>query len=151
MKREPIYQLQKTLDGLTPENLAYIRSWPDIRRETIDGKRIEFVHGSPDNHLKEYGYEDSRMAEYDRTDLDVLFIGHTHRPWMRQNCHTLVINAGSVGLPRDDGCIPSFAAYDTESGKAEIHRIVVDAAPIFAHKEGLHPDVIECLKRKAGD
>lgn len=146
-QREAIYQLRPTIASVTPENMAFIKSWPEIHDETIDGLRMEFVHGSPLNHLKGYSYEDSDMAQYDRPGLDMLFMGHTHRPWMRQNPHTLLVNVGSVGLPRDQGCRPSFAICDTNAREVQLLRIEVDPTPILANPRGLHEDVLNCLKR----
>ena len=53
---EPVYQLRKTIAEISAEELAFVKSWPEIVHETLDGKRLTFVHGSPLNHLKGYSY-----------------------------------------------------------------------------------------------
>ena len=57
-KHEPVYQLRRTMREIRPDELEFVKSWPEIVRETIGGKRITFVHGSPLNHLKGYSYAD---------------------------------------------------------------------------------------------
>ena len=148
-KHEPVYRLRRTMAEISSDELAFVRSWPEIRRETVDGRHLTFVHGSPLNHLKGYTYEDSELALYDDTETDVVFMGHTHRPWIRQNPHTLLVNTGSVGLPRDNGngCRPSWAVYDSLTGIAEIRRIDADPAPLFAMGDLIHESVRACLTR----
>ena len=147
--QEPVYQLRKTIAEITPEELSYIKSWPEIIHETLDGKRLTFVHGSPLNHLKGYSYIDSALALYDNREEDIVFVGHTHRPWIRQNPHTLMVNVGSVGLPRDEGggCRPAWCLYDSSEGKAEIHRVKADPAPLYALKGIVHQSVLDALTR----
>ena len=146
---EPVYQLRRTIDAISQDELDFVRSWPDILRETVDGRRLTFVHGSPLNHLKGYAYEDSELALYDDAETDVVFMGHTHRPWIRRNPHTLMVNVGSIGLPRDNGngCRPAWAIYDTLKGEAEIRRIDADPAPLLALGDQIHESVRACLSR----
>ena len=147
-KNDAVYQLTRSLPTFSEENMAFIRTWPDIRKEVIDGKRIAFVHGSPENHLKGYSYENTEMVNYDDPEMDYLFMGHTHRPWMRKNAHTTVINVGSAGLPRDKGCSPSFAFLDTLTGEATLERIEVDPSPILRNPGSIHEDVLNALLRE---
>ncbi len=148
-KHEPVYQLRRTMAAISPGEMDFIRTWPEIIRSEIDGKRITFVHGSPLNHLKGYTYEDSELALYDDPDTDIVFMGHTHRPWMRKNAHTLMVNVGSVGLPRDEGngCRPSWAICDTISGEVRIKRIDADPTPLLALSGTVHESVLSALSR----
>ena len=148
-KNEPVYRLLPLIDSITPDELAFVNSWPDIIHETIDGKHITFVHGNPLNHLKGYSYADSEFALYDDPNEDIVFVGHTHRPWMRQNPHTLMVNVGSVGLPRDEGggCKPAWVLYDSDTGNPEIRRINADPAPLYALQGVVHNSVLDALKR----
>ncbi len=146
---EPVYRLRETMAGISADELAFINSWPEIAEETIDGKRITFVHGSPLNHLKGYSYADSGLALYDDPAADIVFVGHTHRPWIRQNPHTLMVNVGSVGLPRDEGngSRPCWAIYDSLSGRVELKRISVDPAPLLTRRDCIHESVLAALSR----
>ena len=148
-KHEPVYQLRPVMAEIKPEELNFIKSWPEIVHETIDGKRLTFVHGNPLNHLKGYSYIDSELALYDDPAEDIVFVGHTHRPWIRQNQHTLMVNVGSVGLPRDEGggSRPAWALYDTKGGQPEIHRVSADISPLLALRGKVHESVLEALNR----
>lgn len=148
-KHEPVYQLRRVIDGISDEDLAFVKSWPEIVRETVDGKRLVFVHGSPLNHLKGYSYADSELALYDDPDTDIVFVGHTHRPWIRQNPHTLMVNVGSVGLPRDEGGgnRPAWALFDSEAGTVSIRRVSADTAPLLALRGTVHESVLSALDR----
>lgn len=146
---EPVYQLRKTMAEISPDELAYVKSWPEIIQETCSGKRVTFVHGSPLNHLKGYTYIDSELALYDSPEDDIVFCGHTHRPWIRQNPHTLMVNVGSVGLPRDEGggSKPAWALFDTAAGSIEIRRVNADITPLLSLKGIVHESVLAALDR----
>ncbi len=148
-RHEPVYQLRRTMAEISPDELDYVKSWPEILRVTADGRKLTFVHGSPLNHLKGYSYADSELALYDDPAEDVVFVGHTHRPYIRQNAHTLMVNVGSVGLPRDEGggSRPAWALYDTVTGTAEIRRVQADPSPLLAAADLIHLSVISALGR----
>ena len=146
---EPVYQLRSVISEITPEDMAYVKSWPEIVHETLDGKRLTFVHGNPLNHLKGYSYADSELALYDDPSEDIVFVGHTHRPWIRKNPHTLMVNVGSVGLPRDEGggSKPAWVLYDSQTGIPEIRRVNADITPLLALRGKVHESVLDALKR----
>lgn len=148
-RHEPVYQLRRTMAEISEAELNFVNTWPEIVCEVIDGKRITFVHGSPLNHLKGYTYADSELALYDDPETDVVFMGHTHRPWIRQNEHTMMVNVGSVGLPRDEGngSRPAWALYDTLTGKAEIRRTDADPGPLLERSAEIHESVLSVLSR----
>lgn len=148
-KHEPVYQLRKTMAEISAGELAFVKSWPEIVHETIDGRNLTFVHGSPLNHLKGYSYADSELALYDDPAVDIVFMGHTHRPWIRKNSHTLMVNVGSAGLPRDEGggSKPAWCLCDTRTGQAEIRRVDADSAPLLALKGLVHESVLDALSR----
>lgn len=149
MKHEPVYRLQPVMKAVSEEDLAFVKTWPEVRNEVIDGIRVEFVHGSPLNHLKGYTYEDSELALFDSPKIDIVFMGHTHRPWIHKNGHTLMVNVGSVGLPRDEGggSRPCYALFDSQTGAVELKRFEADISAILAERDKIHESVISCLYR----
>ncbi len=66
--------------------------------------RLLFVHGSP-RRINEYLFpdrpEESFLHMMEKEKAQVLVCGHTHIPFCRRIQHLLVINDGSVGLPKD--------------------------------------------------
>jgi putative phosphoesterase len=76
-----------TRDRVTAEHKAYLRGLPFDRRETIGGRRLRFVHGSP-RKINEYLYEDRPESVFRNiarvADCEILFFGHTHLPYQKQ-------------------------------------------------------------------
>ena len=93
----------------------------------IDGKNFYFVHGSPLDNLWHYVYENDNL-EYllEKSEADVLVMGHTHMPFVKKIGKSFVINAGSVGQPRDGVNRPPFVIFDTKKDYAEIVRVEYD-------------------------
>lgn len=133
---------------LTPENNAFLESLPLTIKETIDGRDIYMVHGSPDDPLNEYIWDDDvdeRALGFwfdDRPEL-VIF-GHTHRPFVKEITSTMVLNPGSVGQPRDKNPRSSFAVVDLHSLSVDRYRVDYDIDAV-ASETGEH------LPRKLGD
>lgn len=148
VSKDEVYQIQETRLHMLKKNLDFIRSWPDSIEEKIDGINLFFVHGTPDSPLEGYGYEDTAITAFDQPGIDFLFIGQTHRPWIRKNMHTTVVNVGSIGLPRDHGSRPSYAVLDTITKQADIIRQTVNPLPILQAPGKIHPVVLNCLRRE---
>ncbi len=89
----------------TDENKAFLRALPMTRRVQLGDLSVLLVHGSP-RKVNEYMFEDRADDYFERlfegTDADVMVCGHTHLPYHKvlpSGRH--VINAGSVGKPKD--------------------------------------------------
>lgn len=74
----------------------------------------------------------------------VFCVGHTHRPLVRRLDSTLVVNAGSAGLPFDGDTRPAYAQLTYQNGEwqAEIVRVAYDlqAAERDFYTSGYLPD-----------
>ena len=111
-----------------------------------DKLNVLFVHGSP-RKINEYLFEDrdekSMLRIMEQADADIMFFGHTHKPYHRilnsgidGNDHFRhAINIGSVGKPKDNnpqGCYvlltikPESSIADKESIQAEFIRFDYD-------------------------
>ena len=132
----------------TDANKTYLRSLaPEIRLE-VEGVRIRLVHGSP-RRMNEYLFEDrdprslARIAQM--ADCDLLVFGHTHKPWVKEIEGVLMVNAGSVGKPKDGDPRAAWALLTIGGDEAigvEIRRIAYDVetmAKAIRAAEGL-PD-----------
>jgi predicted phosphodiesterase len=149
-EREAVYRLADARAQLAPGALAAIAGWPEARTLQRDGRRILLVHGSPDQPLDGYVYPDTVLDGWDDLPYDAVFMGHTHRPFVTRRGSTLIVNVGSVGLPRDVGHLASFVIYDTEADAARHYRVPFDAdAVIAAAGDRLHPSTVACLRRSA--
>lgn len=147
--KEPVYQLAKVRKEISDEVLQRVRNWPTLLDVTLCGKRALFVHGSPTNHTNGYVYPDSELSV---TVHDFVFLGNTHRPFIRKVETTIYINVGSVGLPRDDGRFGSFCIWNTESEVPEILRFKLDASDeIWDSSLMVHDSVIALTNRRELD
>ncbi len=107
-------------------------SWlgePELLLETeIDGKRIYAVHAAPSDPLFKYLPPDTPDDELAReaalADADIILMGHTHKPFLREAGGKLLVNAGSVGQPRDG--IPQASYAVIEDGRVSLHRAEYD-------------------------
>jgi diadenosine tetraphosphatase ApaH/serine/threonine PP2A family protein phosphatase len=89
----------------TEENKIFLRRLPREIPLRVDDLSVVLVHGSP-RRVNEYLYEDRPDASLERlldqAQADVLICGHTHLPYHRiLPSGRQVINAGSVGKPKD--------------------------------------------------
>jgi len=151
VEREAVYRLDAARSRLTAEDIGRIATWPLQRALDVGGRKVLLVHGSPTDPLQGYVYPDSDLSGF-TPNYDAIFMGHTHRPFVRAVESTLFVNVGSVGLPRDDGSLAAFAVYDVTANRAEIIRVRLDMAKVFnAYGASLHPSVRECFARRAPD
>ncbi len=95
-------------------------------------KRILLVHGSTrssDEYIFEDHDQDDLLIMLDQTDADVLIMGHTHLPYIKQidaqSGDKVFINCGSVGRSREKMQLATYAVVSiTETNvSAEIVRI----------------------------
>lgn len=100
--------------------------------ETHDGSPIRITHasmrGMRDGIYPETGDDELRTQIGPPPALFV--VGHTHRPLVRRLDSTLVVNAGSAGLPFDSDYRPSYARLWQRNGgwQGEIARVDYDRA-----------------------
>lgn len=118
---------------LTPHEIANIKTLPyQIEQTVLNGQTIRTVHGSMLG-IREGIYPDTPQEEL--RDMvspapQILIVGHTHKALVRTWGETLVVNAGSVGLPFDGDTRPSYAQIRWESTRweADIVRVNYDQA-----------------------
>jgi len=92
---------------LSKEAHAFLRNLPDELMLDTAGSRIHLVHATPRDHLYEYLNGEAEEAVWrpavgDLVDQnDWLFVGHTHRPFIRKIGRLTIVNPGSLGMPVD--------------------------------------------------
>lgn len=98
-----------TTAKLSSEDKLFLSGLPLFEQFERDGKRVYVCHAEPSNPL--YGYcpadSDRWSREVQQADADVLIVGHTHTPFVRQVGKTVIVNPGSLGQPktgRADAC-----------------------------------------------
>jgi len=114
------------IDTTIPEaDCEYLRSLPLMAATTLGKVRFTVVHAAPSDPLYHYllpGTSDEVWgAELSMVDSDVLVLGHTHLPLLYPHMHPLVVNPGSVGLPRDGGPRAEYAMGGWSCRVPQVH------------------------------
>ena len=107
---------QETIDDILKmfENVKFVRGNGDYDLEDIplemelliDNKKVFF------NHYPEAAKKAAKSQEY-----DLVFYGHTHKPWEEKIGKCRLVNPGELAGQRFKAC---FAVYDTQTDKLEL-------------------------------
>jgi putative phosphoesterase len=122
MDQDLIYRHRETFAALSTDERDFIMSWPSQMKFSDQCGTILFVHGSPTDPLAGYVYPDSSLSDFSAVSADVVFMGHTHYPFVRRRDGKLFVNVGSCGLPRGDDLRGSACIFDCRERSAKIIR-----------------------------
>lgn len=140
------------------ENKAFLRTLPFSIPLKLGDLNLLLVHGSP-RRINEYLYEDrpDRSLErlFEGTDLDVIVCGHTHKPYYRvlpSGKH--VINAGSVGKPKDGDPRACYVVIEAEGHQLKVNfkrvEYDVEAAALAIEASQMPDEFAEMLRTGKG-
>lgn len=152
-RREAIYQFKPLQKRLSTNQINFIKSWPTHLQEVIDDISVLFVHGSPRDYTNEYVYPDTDLKQFN-TCSSFVFMGHTHRPFLKNSNGTTFVNVGSCGLPRDDGRYGSFATFDPSTRNVKLYRYAIDKfmSKLISNNLGeINPSVLKVFKRRSNN
>jgi predicted phosphodiesterase len=102
---------------LSSDILKLIKNQKRSMRLRIDGVNVLLAHGSPWS-TDQYIYPDASKELIDQCDsdeLDYVFLGHTHYPFICQAQHALIVNPGSVGQSRVCGGVADWGILNTNN------------------------------------
>lgn len=129
MKELGQISLEWTKKRISFENRAFLRSLLERIQFTACGKKILIVHGSP-RRINEYLYadrpEESVLRLFDDENVDIIICGHTHLPYTRVMDGKCLINAGSVGKPKDGDVRAAYTLIKLTEGSLETEVIRVN-------------------------
>jgi putative phosphoesterase len=154
-------------ENLSKKNRKYLRFLSHEMRVKMRGHRILLVHGSPSSG-GEHLYPDTpdkRLRELAKlAKADIIVVGHSHQPFVRQVDDVWFVNTGSAGRPDDGDPRACYAVlrfqgneftvqhfrveYDVERTVAAIrkHNLPEDFAQMFL--QGRNLDAIQREKKK---
>lgn len=129
------FSLPWAVDELRAANRFYLNSLPTSITLEFEGRKILFVHGSP-NKINEYMLEDGANTSEIMKNLkeDALVCAHTHIPSVKSFRDKLFINDGSIGKPKIGRPNPTYCLLEIERNKpikAEIKEITYDTKGII--------------------
>jgi putative phosphoesterase len=142
-------QIRWAAERLTPEDITYMRGFSPTVTIPLGDATVLCFHGSPRSNreiILSTTPEDQLSAMLAGTQATVLIGGHTHLQMVRHTISGLVVNAGSVGLPRiasgiEDPFInpawAEWAAITTNEGRlsVELRRTPLDVPTMLATAE----------------
>ena len=123
----PIFWTYQQLNG----DLTLINSLPEQSQVlSQNGSEIRIAHASMEHDRAGIFPEttDEDLRNKIKPPPEVMIVGHTHRPLVRQIDQTLVINVGSAGLPFDRDQRLAYAQITWQNGewRAKIIRVDYD-------------------------
>ncbi len=106
--------LRYTLEVCTYKDLHYLKALPVYREIKVERTQFFLVHAMPTNPLFGYCFENSPdwREEVDCIEADVLLVGHTHTPFVRQVGKTTILNPGSLGQPKTGRPLACYAVWN---------------------------------------
>ena len=144
------YNLNYVDRVIKEDHRKWLAKLPTNRTLDLNGARWILCHGSP-WVVDEYIYPNYKYFErFNRIEADVVVMGHTHIPLIRQVGRVLLINPGSCGQPRDRNPLAAYALVDTRTFHVEIRRIAYEGKPL-CHRiraEGFDPKLIKLICKK---
>ncbi len=112
-KRLAAETLRLTMQVCTSEDLNYLKKLPIYREVSVRSTRFYLVHAMPTDPL--FGYcpelSPSWSEQVNCVDADVLVVGHTHTPFVRQEGKKTILNPGSLGQPKTGRPLACYAVW----------------------------------------
>jgi predicted phosphodiesterase len=122
---EVVYRLGETRAAMSAESRRFVESWPQTLHVSRAGRRMVMVHGSVEDPINGYVYEDSVLGDIDPLEPTTVLMGATHRPFVRSIGNTTYINVGSCGLPRDRGDLGCAVLYEPSTNTVDVKRFSI--------------------------
>jgi predicted phosphodiesterase len=150
-QRDAILRHRETALAMTTEQRACVEAWPEQREVDSPGGHLLLVHGSPADPLDGYVYPDTDLTPFAGTGRRAVFMGQTHRPFVRRLEGTVFVNVGSCGLPRDCGSLGAACLYDDVTGDVRVIRYDITSATAAALRRcgPVAPEVGEVFRRES--
>lgn len=145
-----------TRDRVGEEERVFLGALPAQLRVQEGDTCYLFAHGSPERANEYLSAEtpERRLRElFAGSGADVLVVGHTHVPQLREVEGRLLLNPGSVGMPKDGDPRAAYAILDSREGLAvERIRVEFDVASVTAESVdfGLPPEQGEAMRLGRG-
>lgn len=131
--------------ALSADLRAWMRDLPRRLYLTLGGRRLAVVHGAP-SRINAWVFpstpDETKRQELDLTGADGVIAGHSGLPFAQTIDGRLWLNAGSAGMPANDGTPRGWYALLTPAGdglEVTLHALTYDhtAAAARMHEVGL--------------
>ena len=124
---------------LRPDHLEFLNRLPRRQRLTVGARTWHLAHATPRDPLHEYLLPEADDATWSAAlaelQEDCVLVGHTHLAFVRLVGDAIVVNPGSIGMPKDGHPHGSYVVID--DGAIAFHRIAYDPAPMLTRLRAL--------------
>lgn len=133
---------------LGTDHISWLNELPLSAYHIVDGRRLFLVHASPKDPLD--GVVPSTAEAWRplvaNIDAEIILVGHTHVPFQLEVDGKLVINPGSVGMPRDGDPRASYCVI--EGDEIRFERVEYDIEGELAKYEQyeMEPSILEIAR-----
>lgn len=135
--------IEMALRKIKEKDIQELLDLPKNKRVIIDGVRFALFHGAPWDE-NAYIYPDTEKEIMDKAaseDVDFVFLGHSHHPFIYKKGNTVVANVGSVGQARDEGGAACWGIVDTTNKKLTLKRTKFSASSIIDEVKKIDPGI----------
>lgn len=142
-KIETQNSLTWTAAHTSEQNKEYLRTLEEQLTIEKCGKRILLTHASP-YAINEYVFENDLEIQQEiasEIEEDIIVFGHTHLPYNKWVDGKLLINAGSVGRPKDGDNRACYCIMDVSDTQVEFVRVNYDIEKVV--KEIMSSDLLD--------
>ncbi len=123
--------LTRCLRNLSATARTLLASWPQERSLNLEGVSVAMFHGAPWAPLEGRVYPDfTDWPRFESCSEEVILLGHTHYPMMKEWRGKKIVNPGSVGQPRSQSGVAEFAVLDLAKRSAEFETTPYDAIAV---------------------
>ncbi|WP_069999720.1 metallophosphoesterase family protein [Cellulosilyticum sp. I15G10I2] len=153
-KKYAANSLKWSITHTTQKNREFLRGLPEQLEIEVGDKKMLLIHATSDS-ISEYVYENDTERLMDLLDYvsqDIYVYGHTHFPYSvtLPGRNKTIINAGSVGRPKNGDARATYIVLGVEDGSVSgvIHKVSYDVAKVIKEIEesGLDNYFAEFLK-----
>jgi putative phosphoesterase len=106
--------MQYTRSVSTKGDFEFLRNLPVQKEVVVGTKSFYLVHAAPTDPLFGYRPQTSQLweKEVEWVNADILLVGHTHTPFVRQVGGCTIVNPGSLGQPKTGGALACYATWE---------------------------------------
>jgi predicted phosphodiesterase len=116
---------------LSEPSMGYLRSLPSSMEVRAGDLLVRVFHGSPRDEDEYVFPHEAGPHLLEEARCDVVVMGHTHVPYVMRTPRGMVLNAGSVGQPRDRDSRAAWVLLDTDGPRAELRRVEYDVSVVY--------------------
>ena len=104
-----------TYRQLQDKDLSFFESLPIYDVIELNGIVIEVAHAGKIDDRDYFECADDRIEQvFEEMETDYLLTGHSHKQYVQRRSGKMILNPGSIGVPRDHGSLTQYALLEFE-------------------------------------